>query len=239
VTKGALGLMLKHPLVIQAVLMSGVANEMYLRKKAAYEAAVSQGEWSKALIIVERPWRLQYLASYWRAKLVALDQLRELLTWVWQDIEFPSHYGVRLPMLLFRAAGFLSDKPGLVRRGRLPERLCLYRGCGGKPYERHLSWTWALCPTTAHSSGRSRSQASRSRCLGSPRNSTQAVTSFHLRSQMARRARRSSTLSRLLGPWRRSGARLPPWIGSRGSRQTSHRLATFSLWTSWMRCGFA
>jgi hypothetical protein len=138
----SLGIGLQHPLTQQIPLFSAkLANEAYGWTKRAFDVAVEEKDWSKALVLMVRPFRLPQLADWWNDGAFSRGVLRKQLMWVWLDVELPSQHGVRVPLRLFRQAGFLSDALAIRRRSDLPEELVVYRGCQRKRYEPGLAWT--------------------------------------------------------------------------------------------------
>lgn len=139
VTDGPLGPMLKHPLVYDLTVRSlpGMANRIYAQKQAQLTVAKAKGDFSQALMLHERPYRMTRLAEYWAAGHFGKDRLSTLLAFVWVDTEMPSQFGP-LPLQLFKAAGFTTDDPAGWDGLRAPLRL--YRG-GLRPTRYAISWT--------------------------------------------------------------------------------------------------
>lgn len=140
---GPMGNMLKHPLVNDAFFTSWkVANAQYTAKRERYRKALDEKDWEQALFWIERPWRLTYLASWWKHKRITRVELADLLEWAWVDAELPSQFG-RMPLTLFRATGFISDMDGKDSEldFLLPKEKCvIYRGAADD-MRLGLSWT--------------------------------------------------------------------------------------------------
>ena len=134
---------IKHPFVNEIFFASWkMANMQYTMKLERYKEWLSEREWRRALFLVERPWRLPYLFSWWKRRRITRDELRELLVHFWVDAELPSQYE-RMPLTLFRAAGFITDMDGKESEldFLLPQQeTTIYRG-SALEYRDGLSWT--------------------------------------------------------------------------------------------------
>lgn len=135
--------MIKHPLVNDVFFMSWkMANRQYTAKRERYREALAEKDWHQALFWIERPWRLTYLASWWKRRKIAREELADLLEWAWVDAELPSQFGW-MPLTLFRATGFISDMDGKDSEldFLLPKQECvIYRGAAAEMRD-GLSWT--------------------------------------------------------------------------------------------------
>ena len=101
---------------------------------------VSAGDWSRAAYIVDKPFVLDVIEGWHRAGLLETSTLNRLLAEQWSRPEFPSLRGTRHLVRLFKAAGFVTDRPGTVPPSDV---LTIYRGAApGRA--RGLSWTTSL-----------------------------------------------------------------------------------------------
>ncbi len=90
------------------------------------------------LFLIPRPDRLPMIAAWHRSGRISSDQLRDLLAEWWPDTELPSSYGVGFLVSLFRAAGFVTDTPGVEPP---IESLTIHRGIDELGKQRGVSWT--------------------------------------------------------------------------------------------------
>ena len=137
------GRVLRHPLIysLPPVAWRWV-NASYEEKRKMLATYLAAGEWSRAIFIHERPWRMTRLDEYWMDMPDTIERNAALLE-VWSDTEQPFQFGP-VPLRLFTAARadrtlYLTDddagtKP--ILRGKLT----VFRdtGIGEKP---GIAWT--------------------------------------------------------------------------------------------------
>jgi hypothetical protein len=132
------GIWIKHPWVNSMIPLVGQANEIWSAKFSMMRDYLSRRRLSAYLFVcIERPWRFELLADWWRKGKISKEELRELLPEVWRDTEFPSA-NLDEPVYLFEDAGFLTDNEEAW--ARVPEQMTLYRG----GTEDGISWTLSL-----------------------------------------------------------------------------------------------
>jgi len=138
---GFMGLSLKHPLVFQVPFWScSMANKALKFKRQEQRRKLEEGDWSGALWLFERPYRMAYLIEWWKEGSIPMEAIRKVIPSLWMDTEFPHQYRQGDLLGLFRAAGFLHDYEEDPRV--LGEELTVYRGTGPDPQEVFgVSWT--------------------------------------------------------------------------------------------------
>jgi hypothetical protein len=160
-----LGPMVKHPFVNQPALpmptRSGVPSFAWLNrslrlKTEAYEAAVAAGDWNRAVALVERPWRLDYLGAL--APRIADEDLADMLPGWWADTEDEAGNAATMLRLLART-GFVTDADPLPDEFR-EDALVIFRGEG--------AWDGRLADGTAIAWSLSRETAAWFAERGSP-----------------------------------------------------------------------
>lgn len=87
VVEGALGTMIRAPLLVDIAPIIPTVNRRYVEKKARFEQAVAEKNWGSALVWVERPYRLMFLSEWRSSKAMTLAEFRKHLPWVWSDAE--------------------------------------------------------------------------------------------------------------------------------------------------------
>jgi hypothetical protein len=141
------GIQLKHPLVYQVLGFSyAMANKMYEAKSRHQQEYMAEGNFSMALWLFERPWRIEMLKRWYDDNFISLEQMRKLLPEVWTDTEIPQG-NQDDPMYLFREAGFVTDdQEGF---DKLRPVLTLYRGVDYVCELTHDGPSWTLDRNTA------------------------------------------------------------------------------------------
>lgn len=137
----ALGPWCKHPLVFGSTFLPGHLNRQLAYKKQRLAEAIEEKNWSLAMWLHERPYRLRKLHEWWADEEFGVETLRELLPEAWSDAEMP-HQHHPIPLALFTATGFLTDAPGVW--GALPDTLTIYRGDRARPSTKRGSLSWTL-----------------------------------------------------------------------------------------------
>jgi hypothetical protein len=136
------GIQLMHPLVYQVIGFSyALANKQYEAKTALVEERIKEENFSGAIWLYERPWRMEILKQWVDDNFIPQEQLRELLPAVWIDTEIPQG-NQDDPMYLFREAEWITDAEWKDYE-KLPDKLTLYRGVDGvcELTEDGPSWT--------------------------------------------------------------------------------------------------
>jgi hypothetical protein len=132
VMDSALGPMVKHPFLyfnLAGGMMAGQANKAYVWKIKVRREYLDERNWWGYLMAHERPYRMLVLERLWQRKRITKQELREILLDIWTDTEMPQN-NQDVPVMLFHAAGFISDKP--KHWVQLPEEITLYRGVDGE-----------------------------------------------------------------------------------------------------------
>lgn len=134
---------LKHPLVFQVPFHSGaLANRQLEHKRKALADAINEEDWTSAVWIHERPYRIQVLLEF--ADHMTDQVFWEILGSIWTDSENIWQNENEWRNLLE------SDRPGREhvmddddRRAfnDLPDKIDIYRGCISEQNEDGLSWT--------------------------------------------------------------------------------------------------
>lgn len=121
------GEMLRHPLVYDLAVRAvpGMANNAYLKKRAAVIEHMRAGEWAEILHLYERPYRMGKLEWMWRRRKIDKEEMRDLLARWWTDTEIPQGNQSE-PLFLFREAHFTTDDEESWYT--LPDVLVAYRG---------------------------------------------------------------------------------------------------------------
>jgi len=109
----------------------------YVRYQQMDELVV-KGEFMNALFLTDDRFRPLYVEAWWANMLMTVPELQEALAMAWTSCHYPARtFGIRTSVDLFKAAGFISDRPGV----ELPTSdLVVYRGCRPDGYF-SLSWT--------------------------------------------------------------------------------------------------
>lgn len=134
VVNATFGPMLKHPFAYLTALgdngeMVGQANRFYEWKIKVRREYLNERDWFGYLCAWERPYRMAVLERLWNRKRISIDELRDILIDTWTDTECPQR-NQEIPVMLFHAAGFLSDDP--ERWEDLSDEITLYRGVDGE-----------------------------------------------------------------------------------------------------------
>lgn len=137
---------LSHPLVVMVMFappMHRMANNMLVQKQELLDEAEREGDWAKALVLYERPYRLDAFCQY--EELMDNEQYWQLLGQIWTDSENIFQAREQWTELLH------SDRPGRSeglmeederqRLCELPDRVEIYRGFCHRDGEKGLSWT--------------------------------------------------------------------------------------------------
>ena len=131
----SLGRWVKHPFVNQPAvpfpngdgdLTFAWLNRSLRLKSEAYEQAVAEGAWDRALALVERPWRMDYLGAL--APRIADEDLGDLVVGWWADTEDEAGNAATMLRLL-RRTGFVTDADPLPDEFR-EDALVVFRGEG-------------------------------------------------------------------------------------------------------------
>ncbi len=154
VEHGAIGPMIKHPLLYDLLPVNGWANRRYEEKKAALAEAIEAGDWHTVVFLHERPYRCEALIDYVLGRdgdtgevlpitMLADDSLRDLVVDVWTDSEnIHQHVDDWLQITDGHVPGdplLFADDNEREQFDALPDVLVLWRGdCndGG--------WSWSL-----------------------------------------------------------------------------------------------
>lgn len=140
-----LGMILRHPLVVAVPYlepMNAVYNAQMAHKRSTILQAVKEGQFSRALFLHERPFRLH---AFWTMRETMQPMVYwELLREVWMDCEEP-HVNFRTWIELFEAEiphrDSLLDADDHKAVLNLPTRVDLFRGIRNARGARGLSWT--------------------------------------------------------------------------------------------------
>lgn len=145
---GALGQMIKHPLVydITGVQFPGPANARLKYKKEALAKAHAEKNWNTVIFLHERPFRASalYRLAVDRGAEISNEDYWELVGSVWTDSENIWQNEDEWEYL------FASQRPGREHMmdeeeraafAALPDTLTVYRGCHRELNEDGLSWT--------------------------------------------------------------------------------------------------
>lgn len=144
-----LGRMVHSPLVIQPVseAFHGLINKTYLWKKEAFEQALSEGRWSEAIWLYERPYRFQALQEcidlgmaadpekYWNAvSMVWVDSEN-----IWQNLDAwcDTWRGV-----LEEKVNYAIDEKQRKRLAAMPDMIPIWRGFTHQDGTDGLSWSF-------------------------------------------------------------------------------------------------
>lgn len=87
-THPVLGAVLQHPLVYSVPyhpMMAGLLNAQLAQKELRLSEAVSSGDWSQAILLHERPWRVQAIAQY--ASAMNDASYWRVVAWAYTDSE--------------------------------------------------------------------------------------------------------------------------------------------------------
>ncbi len=140
---------LRHPLaysVPHGASLNGYANQLYVQKLRGIEEARSEGDWTRYILLHERPWRPDALLEI--AGEMGDREYWETLGWIWADTENLWQWGWRLKALLERPGREWMMRPGdREALAGLPDPVTVYRG-----YCRHggrKGWSWTTRRETA------------------------------------------------------------------------------------------
>jgi hypothetical protein len=119
---------------------SPLYGEVQPKREEQFRRYVEQGDYLQALGMADRPAVIPIIEGWYRAGALDAVMLNQALAKHWSRVEFPSQFGKRKLVRLFRAAGFVTDTEG-TEPPTAP--LVVYRGCGDR-FVRGLSWTTDL-----------------------------------------------------------------------------------------------
>lgn len=134
---------LRHPLLViplnldaasQESPYNGMINELIRVRSKKLAELENQRDYRAALLLVERPFRLEYALKY--LPHVTTDEYWECVSWVWMDSEAPCRANEWIWRTLFTGRG---GNPSLTDQDfqALPEVITVYRGGNALS----LSWT--------------------------------------------------------------------------------------------------
>lgn len=103
---GPLGLMIKHPLIVDIMPLPQLVNPRYEQQKKRAEEALLSGDIERYIWTHERPFRLMYLSTLFTSGQIDRVQLKKVLPSVWSDAEPADELEWEY---LFQEAGFCSD----------------------------------------------------------------------------------------------------------------------------------
>lgn len=143
------GIALAHPLVQEVFYtpdLNAWYNARYHAKREAAEKATEAKDWSKVLVLHERPWRWEALANL--SLYMDDETLAKEFAWVWSDSENIWQNETIIQELMERLGDpklkpFLMEESDLAHFNSLPDQIKVYRGC--KEHNRRgMSWTQSL-----------------------------------------------------------------------------------------------
>lgn len=136
-----LGRIIRHPLIVDVFPMAEIVNLQYEHKLAYYRGKVDAEDWSGALALIERPYRMSTLYDWYYGGQVNDAELCDLLPWVWRDSEGSSYVAAEMLELL-ELTGFLTDAERLPVELTVPTdgRVEVWRGAT-YAFRRGISWT--------------------------------------------------------------------------------------------------
>jgi hypothetical protein len=144
---------LRHPLVYQIPyeeIWNIHLNSMLEKKVEAVEEAVLSGEWSTAIWMYERPYRIQAFQSY--APLIADEDYWSLLGDIWTDSENLVYYQDGFKELFYPEGrdwslrrNMMSDEDACYLE-QMPDLLEVFRGYS---HGNRYGWSWTFSPAKA------------------------------------------------------------------------------------------
>ena len=120
---------IRHPLIvtIYAPEITEEINNHYAKKMAK----ISSSQPPQYLHLIERPYRLQTLAAWWKSKVFTdVAELKEALCYAWPDTESDDTTNsrvIREVINMFKQSGFCTDHSD-ENEARPTEKLTIYRG---------------------------------------------------------------------------------------------------------------
>lgn len=155
-TQGASGLEIRHPFVRWCFLAPDPREDVAYAlteieaKTRMYRERCAAGEWSAALVLVDRPFRLEYLESLIDQH--GMQRLLSVIGHIWQDTENAFADGEIWEGIWARVRWRKDGKPRKTRHrvmtkaerallASLPETLTIYRGFSGANGQHGFSWT--------------------------------------------------------------------------------------------------
>lgn len=140
----SLGMILQHPLVYSVPYceqMNAYLNISLKIKKEELKKAIDEKEWSSALVLYERPCRIQAFCNL--ANLMDKKSLIAEFSWVWTDSEniWQNQELIdKVIELLGKDIRKVMSKKDKKVFDNLPGKVMIYRGCN-KENENGMSWT--------------------------------------------------------------------------------------------------
>ena len=150
---GPFGPSLKHPLVFCVIGLdverAGLYNRQYQAKKQAVENAITEKKWSHALVLHERPHRLEFFLE--QQEQMTDEEYWETLAWVIIDSENLWQYDAQLRFALLnpkREASryLLMDEAERAALKMLPDEIPIWRGC---QWRNRFGMSWTANKDTA------------------------------------------------------------------------------------------